>query len=78
MPVLSMCGRLVSNDGPMSTSHHSRVICDTLYCCKGELHGYLKAGLACPVCMLVEGPHICQAGMQVQGLRYNDGYYEQG
>jgi len=39
---------------------------------------YLKASLPRPVCMLVEGPHICQAGMQVQGLRYNDGHYEQG
>ena len=38
----------------------------------------LKASLSRPVTMLVKGPDICQAGVQVQGMSQHQGSYKQG
>ena len=38
----------------------------------------LKARLSRPVTMLVEGPDICQAGVQMQGVGQNQGGDKQG
>ena len=39
---------------------------------------YLKACLACPIAMHVEGPDVVQAGTQVRGLRQSQCHNQQG